>query len=76
MGLLGCLVASLQLILYYALQDVSTYVAPHLLVSKCYVNSVMASLNARHSLRKMIRRDNALDMAVISSSDNPHTLNT
>ncbi|KAF9016519.1 hypothetical protein BDZ89DRAFT_1118101 [Hymenopellis radicata] len=52
MGLIGCLVALVQLIIFAAHRDQMLFLGANLVVSKCYSNSLLATLNARHSIRK------------------------
>ncbi|KAG7445678.1 uncharacterized protein BT62DRAFT_173201 [Guyanagaster necrorhizus] len=51
MGMVGGLVALVQLIVFVARRREMLFFAPNLVVSKCYVNSLLATLNARHSIR-------------------------
>ncbi|KAK0464192.1 uncharacterized protein EV420DRAFT_1637757 [Desarmillaria tabescens] len=51
MGMIGGVVALVQLIVFVARRREMLFFAPNLVVSKCYVNSLLATLNARHSIR-------------------------
>lgn len=51
MGMVGGVVALVQLIVFVARRREMLFFAPNLVVSKCYVNSLLATLNARHSIR-------------------------
>ncbi|KIM80975.1 hypothetical protein PILCRDRAFT_821833 [Piloderma croceum F 1598] len=56
MGLLGAIAAFVGLVLYHVTAGKFLCVAAHFLMSRCYVNSLMATLNARKGIRE-IQRD-------------------
>jgi len=57
MGLLGAIAAFVGFILYHVTSGKFGCVGAHFLMSRCYVNSLIATLNARKSIRGLRRED-------------------
>jgi len=66
-GLLGTVAAFVGLVLFHVTRGQYMCVAAHFLMSKCYVNSLMATLNARESIRALYR-DDTLSLTTFSPS--------
>jgi hypothetical protein len=52
LGMIGCLMAFIQLLIFLLKPHTFIFAAPHIICSKCYVNSILATLNSRKSLRQ------------------------
>jgi len=69
MGVLLCLVMTVTIILFEVDAGISEPLAAHMVLSKIYVNSLIATLNSRRRFRAIANRTIAFSLPTISTGD-------